>query len=64
VFVSLDEEGRPTPHGYHDITYDRDRFTPARHPARSSHHRTLAPLVLVQSRHRLGPQAGRASVET
>ncbi len=26
VFVSLDEDGRPTPHGYHNITYDRDRF--------------------------------------
>ena len=29
VFVSLDEKGRPTQHGYHDRTYDRDRFTPA-----------------------------------
>ena len=26
VFVSLDEAGRPAPHGYRDITYDRDRF--------------------------------------
>lgn len=26
VFVSLDEEGRPTPHGYNSITYDRDRI--------------------------------------
>ncbi|MCG7421671.1 acyl-CoA thioesterase [Micrococcus porci] len=26
VFVSLDEEGRPQPHGYTDITYDRDRL--------------------------------------
>lgn len=28
VFVNLDEAGRPTPHGYSEITYDRDR-----HPA-------------------------------
>jgi Acyl-CoA hydrolase len=26
VFVSLDDEGRPEPHGYTDITYDRDRL--------------------------------------
>ena len=26
VFVSLDEEGRPEPHGYTDITLDRDRL--------------------------------------
>ncbi len=25
VFVSLDDEGRPEPHGYTEITYDRDR---------------------------------------
>ncbi len=28
VFVGLDEAGRPAPHGYHDVTYDRDRFAP------------------------------------
>lgn len=32
VFVSVDEHGRPTPHGYTDITYDRDRM-PREHPA-------------------------------
>lgn len=26
VFVNLDKEGRPTPHGYTEITYDRDRI--------------------------------------
>ena len=26
VFVSLDEEGRPTPHGHTEITFDRDRI--------------------------------------
>lgn len=26
VFVSLDEDGNPQPHGYTDITYDRDRI--------------------------------------
>ncbi|MHC2999742.1 acyl-CoA thioesterase [Microbacterium sp. HJ5] len=26
VFVSLDAAGRPVPHGYTDITYDRDRL--------------------------------------
>lgn len=26
VFVSLDEEGTPVPHGYTDITYQRDRI--------------------------------------
>ncbi len=26
VFVSLDEDGKPTPHGYDCITYDRDRI--------------------------------------
>ncbi|ALJ21520.1 acyl-CoA thioesterase [Microbacterium sp. No. 7] len=26
VFVSLDEDGVPTPHGYSSITYDRDRM--------------------------------------
>lgn len=26
VFVSLDEHGQPFPHGYTDITYDRDRL--------------------------------------
>lgn len=26
VFVSLDEDGNPVPHGYTDITYDRDRL--------------------------------------
>lgn len=31
VFVSVDESGRPAPHGYTDITYDRDRM-PREHP--------------------------------
>ena len=26
VFVNLDKEGKPTPHGYTEITYDRDRI--------------------------------------
>ena len=26
VFVNLDEQGRPAPHGYSTITYDRDRM--------------------------------------
>ena len=26
VFVSLGEDGRPTPHGYSEITYNRDRM--------------------------------------
>ena len=26
VFVSLGEDGKPQPHGYTDITYDRDRL--------------------------------------
>lgn len=26
VFVALDENGRPAPHGYTDITYNRDRL--------------------------------------
>ena len=26
VFVSLGDDGRPAPHGYHDITYKRDRI--------------------------------------
>lgn len=28
IFVNLDEDGRPTPHGYTEITYDRDRIPP------------------------------------
>lgn len=32
VFVSLDEEGRPRPHGFTEITYDRDRFPKAVQP--------------------------------
>ncbi|GGH40659.1 acyl-CoA thioesterase [Microbacterium album] len=31
VFVNVDEEGRPTPHGYSSITYNRDRM-PTEHP--------------------------------
>lgn len=27
VFVSLDEQGRPLPHGYSTITYNRDRLS-------------------------------------
>lgn len=30
VFVNLDAAGRPEPHGYHDITHDRDRI-PTQH---------------------------------
>jgi hypothetical protein len=26
VFVALDEDGEPLPHGYSTITYARDRF--------------------------------------
>lgn len=26
VFVSLGDDGKPTPHGYREITYDRDRM--------------------------------------
>jgi len=33
VFVNLDEDGRPTPHGYTSITYDRDRM-PREDPGR------------------------------
>ena len=29
VFVSLDEDGRPAPHGFTEITYERDRFAPS-----------------------------------
>ncbi|WES63534.1 hotdog domain-containing protein [Microbacter sp. GSS18] len=32
VFVSLGEDGKPKPHGYSAITYDRDRM-PREHPA-------------------------------
>ena len=32
VFVHVDEQGRPAPHGFTEITYDRDRV-PARHRA-------------------------------
>ncbi|SDU81757.1 Acyl-CoA hydrolase [Microlunatus sagamiharensis] len=28
VFVSLDESGEPAPHGFSEITYERDRFSP------------------------------------
>jgi len=31
VFVNVDEEGRPAPHGYSSITYNRDRM-PTEHP--------------------------------
>ncbi|GGD66543.1 acyl-CoA thioesterase [Microbacterium murale] len=31
VFVSLGEDGHPVPHGYSNITYDRDRM-PHKHP--------------------------------
>jgi acyl-CoA hydrolase len=26
VFVNLDEDGRPAPHGYTEVTFERDRF--------------------------------------
>ncbi|PPL15861.1 acyl-CoA thioesterase [Microterricola pindariensis] len=32
VFVSLDDDGRPQPHGFSQITYNRDRM-PTEHPA-------------------------------
>ncbi len=32
VFVSLDDDGHPKPHGFTQITYNRDR-TPTEHPA-------------------------------
>lgn len=35
VFVSLDDEGRPKPHGFNQITYNRDRM-PTEHPATGS----------------------------
>ncbi|TPW73988.1 acyl-CoA thioesterase [Schumannella soli] len=28
VFVGLGDDGRPTPHGYTEITFDRDRIPP------------------------------------
>jgi acyl-CoA thioesterase YciA len=28
IFVALDEDGSPQPHGHSDITHDRDRFAP------------------------------------
>lgn len=34
VFVNLDREGRPVPHGYTEITYDRDRIPATAQPAR------------------------------
>ena len=30
VFVNIGEDGNPAPHGYTDITYDRDRIPPGR----------------------------------
>ena len=33
VFVNLDEHGRPAPHGYTDVTYDRDRLPKHHLPA-------------------------------
>ncbi|MFZ3453094.1 acyl-CoA thioesterase [Arthrobacter sp. 7Tela_A1] len=33
VFVNLDEHGRPVPHGYTDVTYDRDRLPTHHLPA-------------------------------
>ncbi|MFI7483553.1 acyl-CoA thioesterase [Kocuria sp. M1R5S2] len=33
VFVNLDETGRPAPHGYTEITYDRDRIPATALPA-------------------------------
>ncbi|KMK72834.1 thioesterase [Kocuria rhizophila] len=34
VFVSLDENGEPVPHGYTEITYDRDRIPAPTSPRR------------------------------
>jgi len=36
VFVNLDPEGKPEPHGYTEITYDRDRI-PAHHLTETQH---------------------------
>jgi acyl-CoA thioesterase YciA len=33
VFVNLDQDGRPAPHGYTEITYDRDRIPTTALPA-------------------------------
>lgn len=41
VFVSLDESGRPTRHGFTEITYDRDRM-PHEHPGTGT---TSLPIV-------------------
>lgn len=35
VFVNLDENGHPAPHGYSEITYNRDRM-PREHPGTDS----------------------------
>jgi acyl-CoA hydrolase len=29
VFVNLGDDGRPAPHGYSEVTYERDRFPDA-----------------------------------
>ena len=34
VFVNLGEDGQPTPHGYTEITYDRDRIPTPESPRR------------------------------
>ena len=40
VFVNLGEDGRPAPHGYTQITYDRDRIHSTSFPAHNSHRRS------------------------
>lgn len=37
VFVSLDEDGRPAPHGHTTITYDRDRIPQRMRPIPKPH---------------------------
>lgn len=37
VFVSLDESGNPAPHGYTEITYDRDRLPSTHTPSAFRH---------------------------
>ncbi|WP_292681626.1 hotdog domain-containing protein [Microbacterium sp. SCN 69-37] len=40
VFVGLDDHGHPVPHGYTDITYERDRLPHHRVPMRQAHQST------------------------
>ena len=40
VFVNLGEDGKPAPHGYTQITYDRDRIPSMSLPAHNSPRRS------------------------